>query len=119
MIAVLGWSCVHVLEAASPPSGKDGARTILEDVSYRFTPDDFGFSDLLDQPPDRFTAVRLASEPSAGVLSIEGVRAGAGSLLSFEPWPGRTWPVPPMECGWWPVSSTDNWLSPRMGVTHG
>ena len=119
VIAVLGWSCVHVLEAASPPSGKDGARTILEDVSYRFTPDDFGFSDSLDQPPDRFMAVRLASEPSAGVLSIEGVRAGAGSLLSFEPWPGRTWEARETVRNWGSVACSSDGATVVAGTFYG
>ena len=119
MIAVLGWSCVHVLEAASPPSGKDGVRTILEDVSYRFTPDDFGFSDSLDQPPDRFMAVRLASAPSAGVLSIEGVRAGAGSLLSFVPWPGRTWEARETVRNWGSVACSSDGATVVAGTFYG
>jgi photosystem II stability/assembly factor-like uncharacterized protein len=119
VLAVSGWSFFQALPAAQPPQGKAATRTTQEDVAYRLVPEDFGFSDPLDVPPDQFTAVRVASVPSAGTLLIDGVLAGVGSLLEFEPWPGRDWEPSETARSWGSLACSNDGTTVVAGTLYG
>ncbi len=94
--AWLAVACVFLLwrgglPAASPPQGADALRTIVEDTTYTFSPDDFGFADPLDQTPHAFRSVRLTSLPLAGTLLMDGMPAGLGNHFPIHPAPGLVW----------------------------
>jgi len=71
---------VNVIAVNDAPSGADNTIVTAEDVNYVFATADFGFSDPLDN--DTFSAVRVASLPSLGVLTNNGAVVTAGDLIS-------------------------------------
>ncbi|MCA1971595.1 MAG: tandem-95 repeat protein [Caenispirillum sp.] len=64
------------------PQGTDRTVTTQEDTPYVFTVTDFGFSDPADVPANGFLAVRIASLPGAGSLTLNGVAVSAGQTVS-------------------------------------
>ncbi|MBS0473503.1 MAG: tandem-95 repeat protein [Proteobacteria bacterium] len=62
------------------PSGTSGTVTALEDTGYQFSVSDFGFTDATEG--DSFLAVKIASLPTAGTLTDDGVAVTAGQFVS-------------------------------------
>ena len=88
---VLGLTWFPAARAAQPPLGIDRQVTISEDVPFLFSASDFGFSDAGDAPPNAFNRVKLTTIPQPGVLTVDGVAAVAGALVSVNPVAGLTW----------------------------
>jgi len=70
---------VNVTPVNDAPIGRSVSVTALEDTAYVFATTDFGFSD-----PDgnSLLAVRIASLPTAGVLTDNGVAVSSGQSVS-------------------------------------
>jgi len=70
---------VNVTPINDAPIGKNSSVTTLEDTAYVFATSDFGFTD-----PDgnALIDVRIASLPSAGALTDNGVAVSSGQLVS-------------------------------------
>jgi hypothetical protein len=64
------------------PAGSDKTITITEGMSYTFTTSDFGFSDSHDSPANSLAAVKIATLPAAGTLTISGAAVSAGQSVS-------------------------------------
>lgn len=67
---------------AGAPQGADKLIVIPEDQETWLTAGDFGFSDPLDTPADTFVAVKIATRPALGVLTLEGVPVVAGQSVA-------------------------------------
>lgn len=83
-----------------PPTGTNRTFTLAEDTAHRFTAEDFGFSDILDTPPQEFRRILLAAAPSAGRLTIDGIPLRAGEYVSMVPEPLMIWPPKASERFW-------------------
>src|SRR5205823_3844503 len=70
---------VSVAAVNDAPSGANNAVTMLEDTPYVFAASDFGFSDA---DGNALGAVRIASVPSVGILTNNGVVVTAGQSVS-------------------------------------
>jgi hypothetical protein len=70
---------VNVTAVNDAPSGANNSVTALEDGAYVFAASDFGFSDV---DGDALGAVRIASLPSFGILTNDGVAVTAGQSVS-------------------------------------
>jgi len=77
---------------AAAPAGADKAFSKRSSSTITLTPADWGFSDS-DTPPDIFSAVKIATLPSTGILKVDGVNATAGQIVSILPSvpAGETW----------------------------
>ena len=69
---------IEILEDRLTPSGNApigtaNTVTTLEDTPYTVNASDFGFTDPNDNPADAFVAVKVASLPIHGILSLDGV----------------------------------------------
>ena len=63
------------------PSGADATLSLREDTAYVFQTSDFGFSDAAQDQPDALRAVLMASLPTAGSLTLDGVAVSAGQSV--------------------------------------
>ena len=63
------------------PAGTDRTITLLEDTSHTFVAAEFGFTDPNDSPANGLKAVRLATVPLVGSLTLGGVGVFAGDLI--------------------------------------
>ncbi len=70
---------VNVTAVNDAPSGANSSVTTLEDSAYVFAASDFGFSDA---DGNALGAVRIASVPSFGILTDNGVAVTAGQSVS-------------------------------------
>jgi choice-of-anchor C domain-containing protein len=61
------------------PSGADATVTAIEDTAYVFAATDFGFG---DPDGDSLAAVKIASLPAAGLLTLNGAAVTAGQFVS-------------------------------------
>lgn len=84
----------------APPLGTSQAATILEDTPLPLPAGVFGFSDAADTPPNAFVRVKLASLPTAGTLTVDGVPAGVGDAVPV---------VPDIRWAWTPRDSNRAW----------
>jgi VCBS repeat-containing protein len=64
------------------PAGTNNTVTTNEDTAYVFSAADFGFSDPNDSPANALSAVRIASLPGAGSLTLSGFAVTAGQSIS-------------------------------------
>ena len=81
------------------PQGADKTVTLLEDGMYVFTPEDFGFTDPYDDvqgstntagagsagavtPTNNLLAVKIASTPAAGILTLNGADVVASQYVA-------------------------------------
>jgi hypothetical protein len=71
---------VDVTSVNDAPAGADRTVATLEDTRYTFTAADFGFTDPNDA--NALLAVRIASVPAAGGLTLAGVAVASGQLVS-------------------------------------
>jgi large repetitive protein len=63
-----------------PPTGQDKAIATAQNVSYSFSPSDFGFSDV--DPGDTLSGVRIDTLPTNGTFQLNGVTVTAGQVIS-------------------------------------
>ncbi len=68
-----------ITEVNDAPSGAGKTIRIVEDRSYGFKAGDFGFSDRIDG--DAFLAVKIASLPATGALTLAGKAVRAGQVI--------------------------------------
>src|SRR6185369_6401586 len=73
---------VNVTTVNDAPVGTNNSVTTLEDTAYTFTAADFGFTDPGDSPVNALTAVKIATLPGAGTLTLSGVAVTAGQFVS-------------------------------------
>ena len=88
---------VNVTSVNDPPSGADNTVGTNEDTAYVFAAGDFGFTDPSDTPANALLAVKIATLPGAGTLTLSNVSVSAGQdipvgdvnggLLEFDPAP--------------------------------
>jgi hypothetical protein len=72
---------VDVLRINDAPTGTDATVTAGRNGTYVFSPEDFGFQDPLDAPPNSLAAVLVTTVPAAGVLTHGGVPVSAGQMI--------------------------------------
>ena len=63
------------------PAGTDASVTINEDATQVFTVANFGFTDPVDTPDDALLAVRMATLPAVGTLTLSGAAVTAGQSI--------------------------------------
>lgn len=73
---------IRVVEVNDPPVGRDTNAPLYLSSPHRLFLWDFSFSDVADDPPDRFVAVKVATTPTAGSLMLSGATVTAGQLIS-------------------------------------
>jgi ELWxxDGT repeat protein len=66
------------------PVGASKTVTILADGTYTFTGADFGFRDPDNTPANTLLAVKIATLPTAGTLTNNGVALAAGAAVSAD-----------------------------------
>jgi Dockerin type I domain/Bacterial Ig domain/Bacterial cadherin-like domain len=80
---------INVLSVNDPPSGWDS--TLRAEGSYYYSnfyyntilPEDFGFSDPYDNPPDSFLGVVITTVPANGSLELDDQPLAPGSFVSL------------------------------------
>jgi len=72
----------NIASANHAPGGTDGTLALVEDGSYTFAVADFGFTDPDDSPANSLLAVKIASLPAAGTLTLNGASVAAGQFVS-------------------------------------
>ncbi len=73
---------VTVANVNEVPAGSNGTVSTAEDTDLVFNAAQFGFSDLLDSPPNSFDSVRVSTLPASGTLRLNGVDVLAGQVVS-------------------------------------
>ncbi|MBL8713622.1 MAG: hypothetical protein JNM12_12040, partial [Alphaproteobacteria bacterium] len=63
------------------PIGSNATVTLLEDSSYAFTMSDFAYSDANDTPANNLLAIRIATLPAGGALTLNGIAVTAGQFI--------------------------------------
>src|SRR5690606_31427976 len=71
----------NVTAVNDAPAGADKTLTITEDGSHTFSVADFGFSDSSDSPANSLLAVVIASVPSNGDLTLNGMAVVANQII--------------------------------------
>jgi len=72
---------INVTSVNDAPAGTSKTVIILEDNSKTFASIDFGFSDVNDNPPNAFSAVKITTLPGQGSLKLNGVAVSTGQLI--------------------------------------
>jgi len=78
-----GTVTINVTPVNDPPISVDRTLVITADSVYAFAPLDFAFADPFDTPANNFAAVKIASLPSVGTLTLQSVLVGQGQAISF------------------------------------
>jgi hypothetical protein len=73
---------VDVTSVNDAPAGTNKTVTTTEDTAYTFAAADFGFTDATDSPANNLTAVKIATLPAAGSLTLSGIAVAAGQTVS-------------------------------------
>ena len=73
---------VSIDPVSDAPTGSDNTLIAVEDTSYVFTTDDFGFSDQSDG--DALIAVLIDELPTAGTLTLNGVPVNTGEFVTVD-----------------------------------
>jgi len=91
---------VGVVNINNAPAGSAKTVTTPESTAYTFTTSDFGFTDLQDTPANSLAAVKIATLPSRGTLTNDGLAVAVGTSVTagaiaagklvFTPTPGVT-----------------------------
>ncbi|MCC7038119.1 MAG: hypothetical protein IT560_12560 [Alphaproteobacteria bacterium] len=63
------------------PIGSNATVSLLEDSSYAFTLADFAYSDANDTPANSLLAIRIATLPAGGTLTLNGLAVTAGQFI--------------------------------------
>src|SRR5690606_27202369 len=71
----------NVTAVNDAPAGADKTLTITEDGSHTFSVADFGFNDSSDSPANSLLAVVIASVPSNGDLTLNGMAVVANQII--------------------------------------
>jgi hypothetical protein len=74
---------VSVTAVNDAPAGADATVSTLEDTPYTFAAGDFGFSDLHDTPANNLAAIKIATLPTVGALTLSGVPVVAGQTIAL------------------------------------
>src|SRR5436190_2212734 len=69
---------INVTPVNEPPSGSNNTVATPEDTAFTFTAANFGFTDPNDSPANSLAAVKIATLPTAGTLTNNGVAVGVG-----------------------------------------
>jgi hypothetical protein len=72
---------IGVRPVNDPPSGADRDVTTSEDQAFPFSLTDFPMTDLRDNPANSLEGIRIASLPTAGTLSNNGVTLNVGGFV--------------------------------------
>jgi len=72
---------LNITPVNNAPAGKSSTVSILQDSTYVFTTSDFGFTDVNDNPPNNFLAVKISSLPGSGTLSDNGTAVTTGQYV--------------------------------------
>jgi hypothetical protein len=73
---------IDVTAVNDPPTGTNNTVTAAEDGSHVFGPADFGFSDSADAPANALLAVKIATLPGAGSLTLNGLAVTTGQFIA-------------------------------------
>jgi hypothetical protein len=73
---------VNVTSVNDAPSGTNKTISGLENVGFRLSAADFGFTDPNDTPANSLAAVKITTLPTAGTLANNGVAVTAGQFIS-------------------------------------
>ncbi|MEQ1716565.1 MAG: FecR domain-containing protein, partial [Hyphomicrobium sp.] len=73
---------ISVTEVNDAPDGHDKTIATEEDRSVTLHAADFGFTDPHDSPANGFLAVRIATVPTNGELTLAGVAVAAGAVIA-------------------------------------
>jgi hypothetical protein len=73
---------IDVIAVNDPPAGTSNTVSAVEDGSHVFSTADFGFSDSTDAPANAFLAVKIATLPGAGALTLNGIAVSAGQFVA-------------------------------------
>jgi hypothetical protein len=88
------------------PQGQDRPVTATEDTAYPFTSSDFPVTDGNDTPQNTLAAVRIASLPAGGTLTVIGQPpVGVGSFVSAADIQAGNFRCPRCQCQGSPVGS--------------
>jgi len=77
---ILNHSVTSVNDA---PAGTDKTVSVSSDASYVFMDSDFGFTDPVDSPANRFAKLRVTTLPTVGTLSLNGQPVTSGDLIAL------------------------------------
>ena len=83
LITISLGSGISVVEVNDAPQGHDNTIAVVEDKSVTLRATDFGFTDLRDNPADLLLAVKIATVPEDGHLTLAGADVMAGQVISF------------------------------------
>ena len=72
---------ITVTPVNDAPAGTSRTVVTNEDTAYVFTAGSFGFSDASDTPANSLRAVRIATLPTAGALTLSGTAVTAGQFV--------------------------------------
>ncbi len=73
---------LNVTAVNDAPAGTNKSITLLEDASYTFAASDFGFNDVNDIPANTLNAVKIATLPVAGTLTLSGGAVSVGQTIA-------------------------------------
>ncbi len=73
---------ISVASVNDAPDGHNNYIAVTEDTSVTLHAADFGFTDPHDSPANGFLAVRIATLPGTGQLTLAGVAVAAGAVIS-------------------------------------
>ncbi|MFN0130706.1 MAG: putative Ig domain-containing protein [Verrucomicrobiales bacterium] len=76
---------IQLTNVEDPPAGANPLIAADEDAVFTFSPDDFGFHDPLDNPPNRWRRLLLLSLPERGLLTVDGSPAAVGTSVRTNP----------------------------------
>ncbi|MHC5537390.1 Ig-like domain-containing protein [Singulisphaera rosea] len=76
------FAVLDVTDQNSRPVGHHKSITILEDTSYTFSVDDFGFTDPYDSPPNNFAAVLITVVRPNSPVTLDGTPIFVGQVIS-------------------------------------
>ena len=82
LITISLGSAISVAEVNDAPQGHDNTIAVFEDKSVTLRATDFGFTDLRDNPADLLLAVKIATVPGNGHLTLAGADLMAGQVIS-------------------------------------
>ena len=82
LITISLGSAISVAEVNDAPQGHDNTIAVFEDKSVTLRATDFGFTDLRDNPADLLLAVKIATVPGNGHLTLAGADVMAGQVIS-------------------------------------
>ena len=110
----------HVTAVNDAPAGTDRAITFNEDTTYTFAPADFGFTDPNDNSANLLQAVKIASLPSRGSLTLGGAAVTAGQLIgASEITAGLLTYTPPADANGTPLTSFTFQVQDNGGTANG